>query len=216
MLPVPGPQPEPEPGFQIPEQEAQGTEGAASLQPPSASPAEDEASPAPEPEGVSDAQSEGTPDEDDDAHSDTSEEIVVNVPPPHGYIPARSDQCLLVRMRSTGSAQELSCAILAYVDNFLVTGPDAAHGKQLLTKLFPCKDLGTVSRYLGMEIAINEQMLTISQQGYLEQLLQRTRDAGVAHARPPSVPLSVTPQAEGDDTAPVRHARVPSSHCLAE
>ena len=51
---------------------------------------------------------------------------------------------------------------LAYVDDFLVTGPDAAHGKQLLTKLFPCKDLGTVSRYRGMEIAINEQVLTIS------------------------------------------------------
>ena len=68
---------------------------------------------------------------------------------PHGYDACRSDPCLLVRRKAGGEALTI---IVVYVDDFLITGPEWQHGREHLAKLFPCKDLGQASTYLGMQL----------------------------------------------------------------
>jgi hypothetical protein len=102
---------------------------------------------------------------------------------PHGFVPAHTDSSLLL-------SRDGGAMILAYVDDFLVTGPGATAARILLISLFPCKDLGPVSCYLGLQVSRDRdaRSLTISQQPYLEQLRGKVQDC-----RPISTPLVATP-----------------------
>lgn len=65
-------------------------------------------------------------------------------------------------------------ALLAYVDDLLIMGPhmsDIKEVKESLNNVFTIKDLGPVKYFLGLEIARSTDGMFISQQKYINDLL---------------------------------------------
>ncbi|KAB2620230.1 hypothetical protein D8674_039646 [Pyrus ussuriensis x Pyrus communis] len=82
--------------------------------------------------------------------------------------------------------------VLVYVDDILVSGPDAHICNQFiaqLSTLFPVKDLGPLHYFLGLEVHHTKAGMLLHQNKYLLDLLQKTHMTG---AKPCSTPLSST------------------------
>ncbi|BBH05152.1 transposable element gene [Prunus dulcis] len=82
--------------------------------------------------------------------------------------------------------------VLIYVDDILVSGPDATICNQVIAKLstlFPVKDLGPLHYFLGLEVHRTKDTLLLHQNKYLLDLLQKTNMTG---AKPCCTPLSST------------------------
>ena len=100
-----------------------------------------------------------------------------------GFIPSPCDPCLYRRQNTF---------ITVFVDDLLLFGPDEAELASLLSALnnvFKLKDLGPVSRYLGMEVKHNRAKgeIVLTQQTKIEALV---RDAALEDAIPRKTPLN--------------------------
>lgn len=82
--------------------------------------------------------------------------------------------------------------LIVYVDDIIVTGPDASFLNIFITRLankFSLKDLGQLSYFLGVEVIPIANGLFLSQQKYIIDLLERM---GMLEAEPSSTPLAVS------------------------
>ena len=96
-----------------------------------------------------------------------------------GFTQCLSDVSLFVYSRDS-----ILCYVLIYVDDIIITGssPDFVSG--LIGRLhsqFALKDLGQLSYFLGIQTTFSEDVLHLSQQRYLLDLLQRTGLADCVH-----------------------------------
>lgn len=81
--------------------------------------------------------------------------------------------------------------MLIYVDDFLILSNDRQkenHVKRTLGKHFKVKDMGEAKFCLGIEIKRNENSVSISQQGYIKEILKRF---GMENCKPISTPLAL-------------------------
>ena len=80
-------------------------------------------------------------------------------------------------------------ALLAYVDDIVVTGSDIKEidkFKRFLKSKFEIKDLGLFKYFLGIEVLRNDNGLCLSQRKYCLELLH---EFGLLAAKPVSSPL---------------------------
>ncbi|KAJ0572915.1 putative RNA-directed DNA polymerase [Helianthus annuus] len=102
-----------------------------------------------------------------------------------GFTQCLSDVSLFVYSRDS-----ILCYVLIYVDDIIITGSSSDFVTCLIGRLhsqFALKDLGQLSYFLGIQATFSEDVLHLSQQRYLLDLLQRT---GLADYRPLSTPVS--------------------------
>ena len=90
-----------------------------------------------------------------------------------GFQPSRIDTSHFVYNSATDIL-----VLLVYVDDVLVTGSNSSLTSQLLTYLhnrFSLRDLGTVSYFLGIRVTQHSDTLHLTQQKYIQDLLQKTQ-----------------------------------------
>ncbi|KAJ9525991.1 hypothetical protein QJQ45_009376 [Haematococcus lacustris] len=105
-----------------------------------------------------------------------------------GFRALAADPSLFSLRTSSGSAVHM----LVYVDDCILASADEAavqEVKQQLQQAFDVHDLGQAADFLGMRIAFDHAagILRLTQQQYIEQLLQRF---GLAECNPRQLPLS--------------------------
>ncbi|KAJ9517966.1 hypothetical protein QJQ45_004352 [Haematococcus lacustris] len=105
-----------------------------------------------------------------------------------GFRASAADPNLFSLRTSSGSAVHM----LVYVDDCILASADEAavqEVKQQLQQAFDVHDLGQAADFLGMRIAFDRAagILRLTQQQYIEQLLQRF---GLAECNPRQLPLS--------------------------
>ncbi|KAJ9506443.1 hypothetical protein QJQ45_019441 [Haematococcus lacustris] len=105
-----------------------------------------------------------------------------------GFRASAADPSLFSLRTSSGSAVHM----LVYVDDCILASADEAavqEVKQQLQQAFDVHDLGQAADFLGMRIAFDRTagILRLTQQHYIEQLLQRF---GLAECKPRQLPLS--------------------------
>ncbi|KAJ9523830.1 hypothetical protein QJQ45_020031, partial [Haematococcus lacustris] len=105
-----------------------------------------------------------------------------------GFRASATDPSLFSLRTSSGSAVHM----LVYVDDCILASADEAavqEVKQQLQQAFDVHDLGHAADFLGMRIAFDRAagILRLTQQQYIEQLLQRF---GLAECNPRQLPLS--------------------------
>ncbi|KAJ9506960.1 hypothetical protein QJQ45_016556, partial [Haematococcus lacustris] len=105
-----------------------------------------------------------------------------------GFRASAADPSLFSLCTSSGSAVHM----LVYVDDCILASADEAavqEVKQQLQQAFDVHDLGQAADFLGMRIAFDRAagILRLTQQQYIEQLLQRF---GLAECNPRQLPLS--------------------------
>ncbi|KAK9078942.1 hypothetical protein SSX86_003001 [Deinandra increscens subsp. villosa] len=86
--------------------------------------------------------------------------------------------------------QSVTCYMLVYVDDVIITGNSPEFVSEVVSRLhsrFALKDLGIISNFLGIEATTHNNVLHLSQQRYLLELLQRT---GLSQCKPLSTPVS--------------------------
>ncbi|KAM2657198.1 hypothetical protein EV1_012593 [Malus domestica] len=104
-----------------------------------------------------------------------------------GFHGSQNDHSLFVKKDPT------LVFILVYVDDILVTGPDARACQATISQLsalFPIKDLGPLHYFLGLEIHRSSSGIFLSQTKYILDLLQKSKMDG---AKPCATPLSTSP-----------------------
>jgi hypothetical protein len=102
----------------------------------------------------------------------------------HGYRRLRSDPCVYVRWDGDDIA-----IITVWVDDLLLFASSdkaMAHMKNAIKSEWEITDLGEPRKIVGIEITIDDNSITISQQKYVENLL---RKEGMADANPVGMPL---------------------------
>ncbi|KAK9053993.1 hypothetical protein SSX86_025068 [Deinandra increscens subsp. villosa] len=126
-------------------------------------------------------------------HGDLSETVYMSQPP--GFEdPTRPNHVCLLKKALYGLKQaprgQVTCYILVYVDDIIIIGSRSTFVNSLITKLhaqFALKDMGTLSYFLGIQATHSEDTLHLSQQRYLNELLQRT---GLSQCKPLSTPVT--------------------------
>lgn len=89
----------------------------------------------------------------------------------NGFTQSRNDYSLFTRVNESSFV-----AILAYVDNLILTGNDMkaiSQAKSFLHKEFKMKDLGNLSYFLGIEVDRTDQGIFLSQKKYIRDLLDQ-------------------------------------------
>ncbi|XP_061366238.1 uncharacterized mitochondrial protein AtMg00810-like [Gastrolobium bilobum] len=112
----------------------------------------------------------------------------------HGFAQSKSDYSLF-----TKGAGSSFVALLVYVDDIIITGPDPAvvtSLKSFLHTHFKLKDLGNLKYFLGLEIARAQKGIFLSQRHYTLQLLE---DTGFLACKPASVPMDPRLQLNAKD-----------------
>jgi hypothetical protein len=97
----------------------------------------------------------------------------------NGFSPSVVDSCIYWRRTAAGFV-----AIAVYVDDLAVFSSDAnllTETKACLTHRFAMKDMGEISRYLGMEIVRTEETLTYHVAPYIAELVAQY----LPHCHPP-------------------------------
>lgn len=101
-----------------------------------------------------------------------------------GAIPSTADPCVYHVKGDKGES-----IIIAYVDDILIMSREDEEIKRLKSHLsvrFEVKDLGTVKRCLGLEFSRKKDAVTISQKGYLLDVLNKF---GMSECRPVATPM---------------------------
>ncbi|KAM2884753.1 hypothetical protein COP2_012021 [Malus domestica] len=101
-----------------------------------------------------------------------------------GFHGSQNDHSLFVKKDPT------LVFILIYVDDILVTGPDAQACQATISQLsalFPIKDLGPLHYFLGIEVKRSSSGIFISQTKYILDLLQKSK---MDDAKPCATPLN--------------------------
>ena len=105
----------------------------------------------------------------------------------HGCTQSESDQCVFI-MNST----EGKLMYVIWVDDIIVIADSTKvmeHGKMILKERFKMKDLGTISRFLGINFtSYTDGSISMDQSQYLLNLLER---AGMESCNPRSTPCEV-------------------------
>lgn len=91
-----------------------------------------------------------------------------------GYNKSKLEPCVFIKSHDNGQ----KTIVGIYVDDFLIFSNNKTETDSLIKSLcnkFKIKNLGQVKQYLGMRINIdrNSNVITIDQQHYIEQLLQK-------------------------------------------
>ncbi|GIL57256.1 hypothetical protein Vafri_12510 [Volvox africanus] len=115
-----------------------------------------------------------------------------------GLLPTQADPALFVKMDENGRVYAL-----VHVDDLIIASDSKAlvmAVKQAIGACFKVRDLGEAKMYLGMEIRRpSQEEIILSQQHYIEQLLERH---SMTDAKPRSTPLppgtKVLPAGESD------------------
>ena len=100
-----------------------------------------------------------------------------------GFVQSKADYSLFTYTR--GSFFTIS---LVYVDDILLTGNDhscIAKLKEVLDKKFGLKDLGSLSYFLGLEVARNENDITLNQRKTTLEILKDTGQFGCRLVKTP-------------------------------
>ena len=101
-----------------------------------------------------------------------------------GFTRSECDPALYHRVTDQGTI-----TLFLYVDDLLLFGSDLKlleQVKGMLSKKFKMKDLGEVSYYLGMQVSRNDKGIFVSQQRYIEVMLEKY---GLSDANPVETPL---------------------------
>ncbi|KAF5451117.1 hypothetical protein F2P56_031412 [Juglans regia] len=105
----------------------------------------------------------------------------------YGFTASKGDPSLFILHTLT-----LCMFILVYVDDMIITSSSSAAVDDLISTLgnmFPVKDLGSLSYFLGLEIENLTDGILITQRRYVSDLLQKTNMIG---ANPISSPMSAS------------------------
>ncbi|CAM8878063.1 unnamed protein product [Rhodiola kirilowii] len=105
-----------------------------------------------------------------------------------GFVNALADTSLFILLKS-----DVIIFVLVYVDDIVITGNSATHVQKfiaLLGERFSLKDLGTLSYFLGVEVARTSLGLTLTQHKYINDLLRRVN---MLDAKPVSTPMADKP-----------------------
>jgi transposase InsO family protein len=100
-----------------------------------------------------------------------------------GFVQSTHDQCLYVRNKDT--------YLLIYVDDILVVGNDTSEMDKVLSALkqkFVMKNLGEITRYLGIDVERDENGFSLTQKKYIQTVLD---GAGLGDAKISKYPLDV-------------------------
>ncbi|XP_062118563.1 uncharacterized mitochondrial protein AtMg00810-like [Humulus lupulus] len=111
-----------------------------------------------------------------------------------GFTQCKADYTLFTKGKETSFI-----ALLVYVDDIIITGPDLHQLHQIQQTLhthFKLKALGPLKYFLGFEIARSSAGLFLSQRQYTLQLLQ---DTGYLGSKPAATPMD--PRAKLDSTS---------------
>ncbi|CAM8990456.1 unnamed protein product [Rhodiola kirilowii] len=93
--------------------------------------------------------------------------------------------------------------MLVYVDDIVIAGSSQAainRVVQHLSTIFPIKDLGKLSYFLGLEVAYNSEGLTLTQRKYALDLLHR---ATMENCKSTPTPMSVSEKLAKDSGRPL-------------
>ncbi|KAF2322645.1 hypothetical protein GH714_026508 [Hevea brasiliensis] len=113
-----------------------------------------------------------------------------------GFKMSNSDHCLFIC-----STAGVTLYLVVYVDDLIVTGNDIKFINQFISKLghrFSIKDLGSLNYFLGVKVVRADHGLFLSQQKYIEDIVDRTLMTSV---KPVPTPLAVGNSLSLNDSA---------------
>jgi hypothetical protein len=126
----------------------------------------------------------------------------------HGYKRLRSDPCMYVQWEENNIA-----IITVWVDDLLLFASSEKmmqHMKDTISSEWEVTDLGKPRKIVGIEITMDEDSVTISQQKYIESILERE---GMLDANPVGMPLDphskIAPNPEANEP---NHSNAFSQH----
>jgi Reverse transcriptase (RNA-dependent DNA polymerase) len=100
-----------------------------------------------------------------------------------GFVRSAADPCLYIDVKR-------GIYITIWVDDLLVAGKDGRHiaeVKRQFSSEFEMKDLGELQHFLGMRITRHNGSISIDQNGYIRQILERF---GMESSKPVSTPIA--------------------------
>ncbi|CAJ2658603.1 unnamed protein product [Trifolium pratense] len=132
-------------------------------------------------------------------HGDLNEAVYMKVPqgvvsPKPGQV-CNADHTLFIESSGTTFS-----ALLVYVDDILLAGPDIAEFdsiKSALHSTFCIKNLGQLKFFFGLEVAHSSHGISICQRKYCLELLE---DSGLTHCKPATTPLDPAAKLSTDDS----------------
>jgi hypothetical protein len=101
-----------------------------------------------------------------------------------GFVQSNADPCLFVREEKNGERTLID----VFVDDLVIAARDASEIKRRLMRKFEMRDLGKLSWILGMKVERSEEKIEISQEVYINQILEKfsMQDAKIAPTPLPS------------------------------
>ncbi|KAA0064018.1 putative mitochondrial protein [Cucumis melo var. makuwa] len=102
-----------------------------------------------------------------------------------GYSEGHSDHTLFTKASKTGKI----VILIVYVDDIVLTGDDQTEISQLKQRIgdeFEIKDLGNLKYFLGMEVTMSKEGISVSQRKYTLDLLNET---GMLGCHPADTPI---------------------------
>ncbi|PNY16332.1 retrovirus-related Pol polyprotein from transposon TNT 1-94, partial [Trifolium pratense] len=128
-------------------------------------------------------------------HGDLNEAVYMKVP--QGVVSPKPGQ--LYHTLFIESSGTTFLALLVYVDDILLAGPDIAEFdsiKSALHSTFCIKNLGQLKFFLGLDVAHSSHGISICQRKYCLELLE---DSGLTHCKPATTPLDPAAKLSTDD-----------------
>ncbi|XP_048501622.1 uncharacterized mitochondrial protein AtMg00810-like [Beta vulgaris subsp. vulgaris] len=101
-----------------------------------------------------------------------------------GFVQSKSDHSLFTKQEGTSFT-----AILAYVDDLIVTGNNLScikQAKEFLNTEFKMKDMGELRYFLGIEVDGSSQGIFLSQRKYVQDMLEEYK---LTQCRPLKLPM---------------------------